>query len=746
MNAASELGPFQLGQFLVQPELRTLGDGESTIHLEPKVMNVLLVLADRAGHVVSRQEFYDRVWPNADIGDEVLSRCIYQLRSHFGDSSRAQRVILTVPKHGYKLLLVPSVSEQNPDDSTIDSGTRKRARWPVAVGMLGLGAAIAIYLSYRPELPQKSNTNNQPPAVEEAFTAPGIVVVPYSDLSKNSDKHYFTDGITEELLIGLGQIRGLRVFGRESAEKLLESAATPAEIGRILNVDAILTGSVQVDGNTLRVSNRLINTATGEQIWSESLEGATEDVFDMEDRITRTVVTQLEIKLIDDISKLQVRRVTENNHAYQLYAEGHYYLDKRDSGSLQQSIEFFEQAIAADPRFALAYSSLADANMLLSQYGEVSLSDATQLADASINKALTISPNLGEAHASRGLMLLHNSRYDEAAEVLRLAASLDPSYVPAHLWLGRALDLQAEFSLALAAYRRAHQLDPLSPIVNMNVGRMLMFGGRAKEADRYFDTGLKYAAEFANLHWARGHNEYLRGNLDAAVRSLSKAIDLGLTKEVQIHAVLSTINVDSGDFEAGEHFLRIAERINAESYWAIEARHWLMLAQERYAELGDYLVSTLEQLPARKELLFKTASLKVRSGDIEDALRLFEIGIERSGETYLYSFWDYAGGSLAALDLAYIHQQTGNTEEQSTLLDAIEAFMQQQEQRGLATPATHYVRAAWYAQKGDVDEAINELLICSSKGWSGLWTIQSDPRFDEVRESPRFAAELASAL
>ena len=210
------------------------------------------------------------MWPNAEIGDEVLSRCIYQLRNHLKDSSREQAFIVTIPKRGYQLVVAPEPLEPEPESAEVDPGAA-RPRWPVVAAGIGMVAAIAILAIFWPGAPDppvdsaaSSTGDVVAPSVVAASDPPAIVVIPYSDLSEAGDKGYFSDGITDELLHGLGQIQGLRIIGRESGVRLAE--ASPEEIRERLNVDVILTGSVRFNGEDVRINNRLIDTTTGAQI------------------------------------------------------------------------------------------------------------------------------------------------------------------------------------------------------------------------------------------------------------------------------------------------------------------------------------------------------------------------------------------------------------------------------------------------------------------------------------------------
>lgn len=731
--------PFRLGEFLVEPEQRTLRSGETVIHLEPKVMNVLLVLADVAGNVATRDELFARVWPNAQVGDEVLSRCIYQLRTLFGDNSRTQDYIATIPKRGYKLVLIPEAVVAGDEGAHAAVPVATRPYWPVYFGIAGIALATAILIvvvvgrSRPPEEPA------QHPSIVAASDPPAIIVVPYHDFSQKGDKQYFSDGITEELLNGLGQIGGLRVIGRESAVHVLKRGMSPMEIGSRLNVDAMLTGSVRVEGDNVRVSSRLVDTTSGEQIWSSISDGQLQDVLAMEDEIARAVVAELRIKLIQDVSDIRVRRTTSNNRAHRLYLEGRFYFNMRSAGALRESIDFFQQAIYEDPSFALAYSGLADANILLSQYGQLRLEQATAVAKPAIDAAIRIDPDLAEAHASLGLMLMHNGRYDKAADALRDAVAINRQYSSAHLWLGRTLDLQEQYRKALAVYRRALELDPLSPILNLNVGRMLTIAGRIEDAKTYYETGLEFGENFANLFWALGHNALIGGQLDAAAQYFQQAIDSGLTYEPQLYAHFAEVYIDQSDFEAAERYLQAAEQISAGSYWTTSVRRQMYQARGQYEQLRDYLLAMYEGLPQRKDLLVKAASAEVWRGDFNAAMQLFDGALADTGDDDLYILWDYAWGMLPALDLAFAYQQTGQSEKQAELLAKISRFIDDAAERGVATPATHYVRAIWHAQRNEIGDALRELAQAGAEGWSGSWWAEADPRLAELRTNPQFS-------
>lgn len=732
----TETASYRLGEFVVDPERRVIRRGDNDeVHVEPKVMGVLQLLVERAGRVVSREEFFDTVWPNAAIGDEVLSRCVYQLRSHFDDSSREQRFIATVPKRGYQLVVQPEPLEPTADATALGSS---RPRWPVLIAAVGVAIAAVILVAFLPGEPDLSNGFASAPSVLPATDPPAIVVIPYADLSENGDRGYLSEGITDELLHGLGQIRGLRIIGRESAQQLVD--ATPAQVRARLDVDVILTGSVRFNGDDVRINNRLVDTATGDQLWSASFDGKQADIFAIEDQIARAIVQELEIQLKDDGSTVEVRRSTDNQQARRLYLEGRYYLKRRSAGALAEAADYFQQAIDADPDFALAYSGLADATMLLSQYGGKPLDEATAVAEVAIANALGLDPSLAEAHASKGLVLLQNWRLDEAGEVLRTAAAYDPSYVAAHLWLGRTLDLGQDYTKALAVYQRAYLLDPLSPLLNLNVGRMLTHMGRNADGRVYLERILELDPEFANAYWALGYNAMVAGELETAKTYYEQAIAKGLTYHPQIYGHLAQLHIDRGEYDAAEKWLVESERVGPRSYYAVRVRNLLRLAQGDVEELPEWFLSMYEAEPETHIFLLRAAAAESWLGNHERAVELYERGLKLTADETLYYVWDYGWGNLLATDVAHAYGQTGRFDRQRELLDKIGQFFVEADARGMAIPSSHYARATWHALRGEDDIAMQQLETAKERGWTGYWIANIDPKLERLRAQPAFAA------
>lgn len=411
INNSLELkGQFRLGEYVVNPDEHVIESGSGRVRLEPKVMQVLLVLVSNAGHVVSRNAIFDQVWPNAIISDEALSRCIYQLRKHLRAGAQQPPFIKTIFKKGYCLTVLPELVETPAPTATVPKHGWQ-SRWPAYLGLSGLLLAGFIYFwpAARPTVPFE-----QPPNTVQA-RGPAVAVLPFVDLSGDEDETRLGEGFPEDLLIGLGRLRGLQISSWASSRRFRLDELSTAEVGRILNVNALLTGTIRIADDRIRISAELIDAKSGIQVWADVYSDELGEMHKIQNAIAHEVVRTLDVQAKD----FTIDRLTDTLAAHELYVEGRYYLNRRSAGSLQQAIQFFGQAFDADPNFAEALTGLADAHILATQYQRAQLADATRVAQAAIDRALALDPTLAEAVASQGLIYLHNDRYADAASTLR---------------------------------------------------------------------------------------------------------------------------------------------------------------------------------------------------------------------------------------------------------------------------------------------------------------------------------------
>lgn len=312
--------------------------------------------------------------------------------------------------------------------------------------------------------------------------AKSIAVLPLTNVGGDTASEYFAEGMTDELATALGKVSGLRVASRTAAYSFKGKSASPDEIGRRLHVSTFLEGSVRRAGRRLRLSARLMNVSDGLTLWGETYEREVDDVFQVQDDITRAIVGALQIRLGAGAVGGAKSRGTTNLEAYDFYLRGRYFVNKRGEASLRGAIQLFGQAIEKDRDFARAYAGLGDAYGLLSLWSNTPIDSTAPLALRAIDRAIAIDSTLAEAHASRGSVLQLLWRWDHAKQSLRRAIALDPEYSTAHQWLGEALIIQGRVTESVDALRRSVELDPVSPIKWASYSFVLALSGRDDEA------------------------------------------------------------------------------------------------------------------------------------------------------------------------------------------------------------------------------------------------------------------------
>jgi TolB-like protein/Flp pilus assembly protein TadD len=389
----------------------------------------------------------------------------------------------------------------------------------------GEGAADELIIEFRkgtyaPVFREKA----EPVAHAEAPRAGAIAVLPFSNLSSEPDTEYFSDGLTEELIHGLTKLDGLMVVAWSSAARLKGQPYDVREIGRQLNVSTVLVGSVRGSGERLRVMARLVDTSNGHYLWSETYDRQIEDLFAIQEEISRAIVKTLQPKLIAPA----IQYGAYNLEAYNLYLKGRFQWNKRTAEGLKRGVQLFEQAIAVDRDFALGYAGLSDAYSLLADYGLVKPADIMPAAESAARKALEIDPTLAEAHASLGLIRsLYAWEWAEAEQHYRRAMELNPGYATTHYWL--AIDYFGRLGRWEEAFQEieiALQLDPLSPIVRQGKGYLLMLSKRYDEAIEEYRQTLDLDCFFYRAFTSMGRAYTQKGMYEDAIAMLQKGRSL----------------------------------------------------------------------------------------------------------------------------------------------------------------------------------------------------------------------------
>jgi TolB-like protein/DNA-binding winged helix-turn-helix (wHTH) protein/tetratricopeptide (TPR) repeat protein len=528
------------------------------IRLQPQPTLILTLLASRPGNLVTREEIQQRIWGTETFidFDTGLNSAIRQIRHALKDDTEAPRFIETVPRRGYRFLaplekvenngrgtaVQPSVvldhgkaGEQSfgaSHDSTVlpqaqQPGTtprtvgaqlapviqpqlRWRAKWVLAVGGAVLAALLVVAIWF-------TLFRGRGQAIDS------VAVLPFVNASSDPDTEYLNDGIAETLIGQLSQIPRLKVMARSTVVRYKGSDIDPQQVGRDLNVRAVLTGKVSQRGETLTISMELIDVRDGSELWGGRYNRKLTEILAVQEDIAREVTGKLRLRLVGEEEKRLTAHVTQNAEAYELYLKGRYHWNKRTPDGIRKAIESFQQAIERDPSYALAYAGLADCYHVPAN--PLPPKERMPLAKAAAMKALQLDETLVEAHTTLARVLFaYDWDWPAAEKEFKRAIELNPRYAPAHQWYGGCLSSVGRFREADAEKKRALDLEPLSLVINFEVGLASYFARDYDQAIDRFRKTLELDANFPPPYTFLAASYEQKGMFQEAIAASRRAV------------------------------------------------------------------------------------------------------------------------------------------------------------------------------------------------------------------------------
>jgi len=345
--------------------------------------------------------------------------------------------------------------------------------------------------------------------------------------SGSFEKEYLSDGLTESIINSLTQLPALRVIARSSVFRYKGRDADPLGVGHELGVRAVLTGRIMQRGDNLTVSAELVDVRENKQLWGEQYERKVSGVLAVQREIAKEISSNLRLKLSGAEQNRVTKHYTESAEAYQLYLKGRFYWNKRTGEALKKAIEYFQQAIEKDPNYALAYAGLADAYGLLPAYSAGAPQDIFPKAKAAAKKALELDETLAEAHTSLAKVLFYDWNLAESNREFQRAIELNPNYATAHQWYGNGnLRVMGRFDEAIAEMKRAQELDPLSLVINSDVGLTYISARQYDQAIEQLRKTTELDQGFYYAHWNLGRAYEMKGSLREALAEYRKARQL----------------------------------------------------------------------------------------------------------------------------------------------------------------------------------------------------------------------------
>jgi TolB-like protein/Tfp pilus assembly protein PilF len=382
-----------------------------------------------------------------------------------------------------------------------------------------------------------------------------IAVLPFENLSRDPDNAYFAEGMQDEILARLSKIADLKVISRTSTQKYKSAPDNLREIAKQLGVANVLEGSVQKAADQVRVNVQLINAMNDTHLWGDIYDRKLTDIFAVESDIAKTIADTLQAKLTGAEKEMIAAQPTSDLTAYELYLKGRSLWSKRGGDNIRQAIGFYEQAIARDPNYALAYAGVAEGYGVLPFYSAVASTEAHSKAKTAARKALQLDDKLAEAHTALALVLCV-ADFDIADSILEFqrAIALNPNYATAHHWYANApLTALGRFDEAIAEGKRAIELDPLSPVINADLGQNLLMARRYDEAIAQLRKTLEIDPTFYYAHYTLGRALQLKGDPPAAIAEYTKAEQL--SDDLFVPVLLAAAKAQSGNKDAAVRML-----------------------------------------------------------------------------------------------------------------------------------------------------------------------------------------------
>jgi len=745
------------GEFTLDRHSRELCKSGGRIRLQDKPFHVLSLLLERAGQVVTRDELRQALWPSSVYVDfdHGLNNAITRLRETLGDDAAAPRFIETLPRLGYRFIHAITAQPQgmaepardfpaankaesdggnasSPAEAPVPRKSGMASMAAAAIALVVLGSLVAIWLSAG-----TVEKAQHAPAIPEI---PSIAVLPFDNLGSDPEGEHFADGLSQELLVRLGGISGLRVAGRTSSFYFKGRQEPLSVIAESLNVSHVLEGSVRRSGERLRITAQLVDVGGGTPVWSQSFDREMTDTFQIQEVIAISVASALQVELLEEDETRLRRRGTRDPEAHRLYLIGNAHLTGISvKPDLPRAKQLFEQAIARDPHYAAAHARLAYYHFYRAWALAEDVGAGVRLGMASAQRAVALDPVSSEALQARANFAMWRYRYlgdygayVTASDDFRRAIELDPYNDTAHFDYGRAV-LWHDPDLAQSLFERTVQIEPLRRRAGGMAALVLAMQGEPDSARerlrrRAEQTPIRQPGDAAGI---AGFEQYF-GRLDEAVVVAQNALPRGgLEGPIQLWGLYMSL----GDIDAAGEALDFGDT-NLARYFSEAA---VLTMHGRYGDAFELLDRHRDEFAPSRILDLPAARLALIAGKPAQARAILETRMPD-----LVAEIEPINGHnvMPALDIVAAWQATDGHAQSRQLLDRITAFLDDPLSPRL--PVFLYLRARAHALAGESELALRALDRAYDAGFRTLWASDLHPEpiyyVDSIETDPAFAA------
>jgi TolB-like protein/DNA-binding winged helix-turn-helix (wHTH) protein len=557
-------------------ELRKQGH---KLRLQAQPCQVLKLLLEHPGEVITREEFRKRLWPEDTFVDfdHSLNTAMRRLREVLNDSPDNAIFIETLQRRGYRFIapVTPvrtiepleavlrtdagdlSLPEPEAPDGLAPTGKKSnrpfwRYAWIIG-GSLLFGAALGLSASWL--------MLHRSPALEvkaKPLQVRSLAVLPLENIAATPGQEYLADGMTDELIASLAKVRSLRITSRTSSMEYKGTHKPLSEIARELNVDAVVEGTVQRSGGNVRITAELVQTSSDRALWAETYENQVGDILALEQQVANAIVRQIQIELTPQEQQALTATQSISPGAYEDYLKGKYYWNRRSEAALTKAINYFELATKDDPQYALAYAGLADCYGIIGAaiVGTIPAKEVAPKAEAAAIRAIELGPNLAESQTSMATVRLnYDWDWAGAERGFRRAIELNPAYATAHQRYSLYLIAMDRKDESITEMQRAVSLEPLSVSMNFSLGWRLYMARRYDEAILQLRTAIAMDPSLALAHMVLGQAYEQKGALPQAAAELTQAVKL-THRSAPMIAALAHLDAISGRQDRAKELLK----------------------------------------------------------------------------------------------------------------------------------------------------------------------------------------------
>ena len=508
---------YEFGPFRLDPSGRVLFRGAQAVPLPPKAGDVLVLLLQRAGDVVAKDELLKQVWHDAFVEDGSLTRTISVLRRMLGEGRNGPHYIATVSRRGYRF--AAQVTQAGPQPRT--------------------------------SIPGKVM----------------LAVLPFENLSEDRTQEYFNDGLTEEMITQLSRLNPERlgVIARTSAMKYKGTKKSIKEIGAELGVAYVLEGSVRRALGRVRIAAQLIQVRDETHLWAQTYERSVTDILKLQSEVARAIAREIRVKLTPREERRLAASSAVSPQAYEAYLKGRHLWNRRTEEGMRKSIAHYEQAIRLYPQYAMAYAGVADSYVMLACRGMVPAKDTFRKAKEAARKAIDLDSELGEAHGSLAHVRLHDWDWEGLEADFERAIDLNPAQAIVYYWYGEFLMSRGRPEEAIAVTQKAQQTDPLSPVIGSSLAMILYLARRYDQAAVVLERTRELNPDHFLPHLRMGLIRIQQRKYDEAILELKTAVSLA-DQSTETLAALAMAYAAAGKKKPAQQILAKLQQLAGKRY------------------------------------------------------------------------------------------------------------------------------------------------------------------------------------